>query len=171
MIGLASCTVLAVLLDGAHALAPQPSAVTRKHFAGGVAAGLVGSFAGVAPARGVVYLDPARYGDQELKNAAIAKCRTRVRDAIVRDPASAPAFFLLARPRRPPKRERGRDRGPRARARRRCSTACRTTSGRGRAAPTARWRRASSCRGARGRSSGTRSTSGRAAIVFDVTST
>ena len=44
----------------------------------------------------VVYLDPARYGDQELKNAAIAKCRTRVRDAIVKDPSIAPSFFLLA---------------------------------------------------------------------------
>ena len=44
----------------------------------------------VTPANAVVYLDPARYGDQELKNAAIAKCRTRVRDAIVRDPKIAP---------------------------------------------------------------------------------
>ena len=38
---------------------------------------------------------------EELKNAAIAKCRTRVRDAIVKDPSIAPSFFLLARARRP----------------------------------------------------------------------
>ena len=66
-------------------------------------AGLATAIAGAsaAPANAVVYLDPARYGDQELKNAAIAKCRTRVRDAIVKDPSIAPSFFLLARARRP----------------------------------------------------------------------
>lgn len=48
------------------------------------------------PAGAIVYLDPARYGDQELKNAAIAKCRTRVRDAVVKQPSMAPSFFLLA---------------------------------------------------------------------------
>ena len=61
-------------------------------------AGAAAAAAALAPARSeaIVYLDPARYGDQELKNAAIAKCRTRVRDAIVRDPKIAPQFFLLA---------------------------------------------------------------------------
>lgn len=47
-------------------------------------------------ASALVYLDPARYGDQELKNAAIAKCRTRIRDAVVSDPSYASRFYLLA---------------------------------------------------------------------------
>ena len=61
-------------------------------------AGLGAAIAGAsaAPANAVVYLDPARYGDQELKNAAIAKCRTRVRDVIAKDPSLACSFFLLA---------------------------------------------------------------------------
>ena len=66
------------------------SASSRRH------RGLAGAIASAAPANAVVYLDPARYGDQELKNAAIAKCRTRVRDVIAKDPSLACSFFLLA---------------------------------------------------------------------------
>ena len=69
--------------------------VDRRQLASGIAA-LAGAIAGAAPANAVVYLDPARYGDQELKNAAIAKCRTRVRDVIAKDPSLACRFFLLA---------------------------------------------------------------------------
>lgn len=65
----------------------------RSMLAGGGAAVAV---AASEPASAVVYLDPARYGDQELKNAAIAKCRTRVRDAVVADPTFAGRFFLLS---------------------------------------------------------------------------
>ena len=71
--------------------------VDRRQLAQGIAS-LAGAIAGAsaAPANAVVYLDPARYGDQELKNAAIAKCRTRVRDVIAKDPSLACSFFLLA---------------------------------------------------------------------------
>ena len=71
--------------------------VDRRQLAKSIA-GLAGAIAGAsaAPANAVVYLDPARYGDQELKNAAIAKCRTRVRDVIAKDPSLACSFFLLA---------------------------------------------------------------------------
>ena len=93
---------VAVLASSACALAPQPSALARRAFGGGVAASLAAPFV-APPANAVVYLDPARYGDQELKNAAIAKCRTRIRDAIAKEPPLAPAFFLLARAPRLPR--------------------------------------------------------------------
>ncbi|KAJ8602801.1 hypothetical protein CTAYLR_002617 [Chrysophaeum taylorii] len=63
----------------------------RREVVGGLA-----SVVGAPAANAVVYLDPARYGDQELKNAAIAKCRTRVREAILKEPGYASRFFLLA---------------------------------------------------------------------------
>ena len=68
--------------------------VDRRQLASGIAA-LAGAL-NAPRANAVVYLDPARYGDQELKNAAIAKCRTRVRDVIAKDPSLACSFFLLA---------------------------------------------------------------------------
>ena len=69
--------------------------VDRRQLASGIAA-LAGALTSAPRANAVVYLDPARYGDQELKNAAIAKCRTRVRDVIAKDPSLACSFFLLA---------------------------------------------------------------------------
>jgi len=68
--------------------------IDRRQLASGLA-GLAGAVA-APPAQATVFLDPARYGDQELKNAAIAKCRTRVRDVIAKDPSTAANFFLLA---------------------------------------------------------------------------
>jgi hypothetical protein len=68
--------------------------IDRRQLASGLA-GLAGAVA-APPAQATVYLDPARYGDQELKSAAIAKCKTRVRDVIAKDPSTAANFFLLA---------------------------------------------------------------------------
>ena len=107
---------LAALCGMAAALAPKsaPTAeASRRALAKGALATLAAPFVqfAAAPANAVVYLDPARYGDQELKNAAIAKCRTRVRDAIVKDPSIAPSFFLLARAPRPRERIRAAARG------------------------------------------------------------
>lgn len=84
------CFVVACI--GSSSSLKPPVLWDRRSFVAGVSA----SVAAPLPSRAVVYLDPARYGDQELKNAAIAKCRTRVRDAIVADPSSASQFFLLA---------------------------------------------------------------------------
>jgi len=86
----------ALFIGGAAALAPTPRLSRRDALITGTLAPFVAPLLVPTPASAVVYLDPARYGDQELKNAAIAKCRTRVRDAIVRDPKVAPQFFLLA---------------------------------------------------------------------------
>ena len=65
-----------LIVAAASALAPKPArqAVDRRQLAKSIA-GLAGAIAGASAPRAnaVVYLDPARYGDQELKNAAIAK--------------------------------------------------------------------------------------------------
>ena len=68
---------------------------------GGTASGLAALTASTvtgAPssAGAIVFLDPARYGDQELRKAAIAKLKTRVREEILKDPSLGPAFFKLA---------------------------------------------------------------------------
>jgi hypothetical protein len=43
-----------------------------------------------------IYLDPAMYGDQELRVAAVDSLRERVRQAILKKPALAPSFYQLA---------------------------------------------------------------------------
>jgi hypothetical protein len=43
-----------------------------------------------------IFLDPAMYGDQELRVAAVDSLRERVRQAILKKPALAPSFYQLA---------------------------------------------------------------------------
>lgn len=43
-----------------------------------------------------VFMDPAQYGDQELRVAAVASLKESVRRAILQTPALAPAFYQLA---------------------------------------------------------------------------
>jgi hypothetical protein len=95
---MARIRALLVLAVASDALAPanRPAVTDRRQLAKSIA-GLAGAVAAAsAPANAVVYLDPARYGDAELKSAAIAKCRTRVRDVITKDPSLAKSFYLLA---------------------------------------------------------------------------
>jgi len=47
-------------------------------------------------AEAVVYLDPAMYGDQELRVSAVDSLREAVRRAILQNPALAPSFYTLA---------------------------------------------------------------------------
>jgi hypothetical protein len=65
----------------------------------GVAAG-VASFGllsgGVAPANAEVFMDPAMYGDQELRVGTVDSVRERTRRAILQDPRLAPSFYQLA---------------------------------------------------------------------------
>ena len=49
-----------------------------------------------ASASASVYLDPAMYGDQENRVAAVDTLRERVRQAILKNPKLAPSFFQLA---------------------------------------------------------------------------
>jgi len=58
-------------------------------------AGLAGLTAPI-PADASVYLDPAMYGDQELRVAAVYSLREAVRRTILQNPSLAPAFYELA---------------------------------------------------------------------------
>jgi hypothetical protein len=51
---------------------------------------------GPSPASGLVFFDPDRYGDKELKIAVVNKIRQNVRDVIVAQPELAPQFLQLA---------------------------------------------------------------------------
>lgn len=48
------------------------------------------------PATAQVFMDPAQYGDQELRVSAVDSVRESVRRAILKNPKLAPTFFQLA---------------------------------------------------------------------------
>eukprot|EP00591_Stephanopyxis_turris_P013984 CAMPEP_0195535404 /NCGR_PEP_ID=MMETSP0794_2-20130614/44199_1 /TAXON_ID=515487 /ORGANISM="Stephanopyxis turris, Strain CCMP 815" /LENGTH=402 /DNA_ID=CAMNT_0040668531 /DNA_START=129 /DNA_END=1337 /DNA_ORIENTATION=- len=64
--------------------------------AGGVGLGLAALLEQPPPASAVVYLDPAMYGDQENRVAAVDSTREAVRRAILQNPSLAPTFYILA---------------------------------------------------------------------------
>uniref|UniRef100_A0A7S2WPZ5 Plant heme peroxidase family profile domain-containing protein n=1 Tax=Eucampia antarctica TaxID=49252 RepID=A0A7S2WPZ5_9STRA len=72
--------------------------VSRKGFLSSFGALTVASTAGlfVEKADATVYLDPAMYGDQELRVSAVDSLRESVRRAILQDPSLCPAFYQLA---------------------------------------------------------------------------
>lgn len=51
---------------------------------------------GTAPANAKVFFDAATYGDRETTIATINKCKQKIRNAIINNPALASEFFLLA---------------------------------------------------------------------------
>ena len=60
-----------------------------------------GAFAGVStmapqPASAKIFLDPALYGDQELRQSAVNSLKESVRRAVLQNPALAPSFYQLA---------------------------------------------------------------------------
>lgn len=58
---------------------------------------IAGSFlVGTQDANALVFYDPDRYGDKELKIATVNKLRQNVRDAIVADPSMASQFLKIA---------------------------------------------------------------------------
>mmetsp|Transcript_125690 Transcript_125690/g.363649 ORF Transcript_125690/g.363649 Transcript_125690/m.363649 type:complete len:420 (+) Transcript_125690:193-1452(+) len=65
-----------------------------KAIAGAASIGLLGGQVGSANAQ--VFLDPAMYGDQELRVGTVDTVRERTRRAILQDPRLAPAFYQLA---------------------------------------------------------------------------
>lgn len=50
----------------------------------------------VKPAEAKVFFDPAVYGDQELRQAAVNSLKEAVRRAVLQDPNLAPSFYQLA---------------------------------------------------------------------------
>jgi hypothetical protein len=61
--------------------------------AGAAAFGLLG---GASPANAEVFMDPAMYGDQELRVGTVDSVREKTRRAILQDPSLAPIFYQLA---------------------------------------------------------------------------
>lgn len=70
-------------------------AAGRRSFLG-QAALLGGSLLLPNTAQATIFLDPAMYGDQENRVAAVDTLRERVRRAILQEPTLAPAFYQLA---------------------------------------------------------------------------
>lgn len=65
--------------------------------ASGLALGGAGLLLGGAePSSATVYMDPAMYGDQELRVAAVDSLRESVRRAVIQEPGLAPYFYELA---------------------------------------------------------------------------
>eukprot|EP00542_Grammatophora_oceanica_P016658 CAMPEP_0194029792 /NCGR_PEP_ID=MMETSP0009_2-20130614/3438_1 /TAXON_ID=210454 /ORGANISM="Grammatophora oceanica, Strain CCMP 410" /LENGTH=428 /DNA_ID=CAMNT_0038669567 /DNA_START=118 /DNA_END=1404 /DNA_ORIENTATION=+ len=107
-------TLVAVVATTATAFTTHPSLIqqgrqssstslggdsSRRDFFGQAAANFVAGMGlsfGVQPASASVFLDPAMYGDQELRNAAIDSLKEAVRRAILQSPELAPAFYQLA---------------------------------------------------------------------------
>ena len=63
---------------------------------GGIVAGGLLSGPQVPPASAEVFLDPAMYGDQELRVSAVDSIKEKVRRAILQKPILAPAFYQLS---------------------------------------------------------------------------
>jgi len=71
----------------------------RRNFGTALVAGGMGSMLNlgvVEPASAKVYLDPAQYGDQELRSAAVASMKETTRRAILKKPALVNSFYTLA---------------------------------------------------------------------------
>ena len=61
----------------------------------GIIAGIVG-MEQIQPAQAQVFLDPAMYGDQELRVSAVDSMKEQVRRAILQNPDLAPSFYQLS---------------------------------------------------------------------------
>eukprot|EP00545_Synedropsis_sp_CCMP1620_P007552 CAMPEP_0119011340 /NCGR_PEP_ID=MMETSP1176-20130426/5608_1 /TAXON_ID=265551 /ORGANISM="Synedropsis recta cf, Strain CCMP1620" /LENGTH=424 /DNA_ID=CAMNT_0006964143 /DNA_START=54 /DNA_END=1328 /DNA_ORIENTATION=+ len=114
MLSFNSLTIFALLAGGATAFAPQHASsrvaaasssssselqADRREFLNGLVAATVGTSSALLlpnAASASVYLDPAMYGDQELRVAAVDSLRERVRQSILKKPSLAPAFYQLA---------------------------------------------------------------------------
>ena len=64
--------------------------------AAGAFSGLVTTTSTAQPASAKIYLDPALYGDQELRQSAVNSLKEAVRRAILQNPGLAPSFYQLA---------------------------------------------------------------------------
>ena len=97
--------ILALLAASSHAFSPKSMAsraatklemADRRHFLG-QAAILGGSLlVSTNPAQASVFLDPAMYGDQENRVAAVDTLREKVRRAILQNPELATSFYQLS---------------------------------------------------------------------------
>ena len=105
MLSFNAVTLLTALLatSATAFVAPQHARVSsalevanRRDFLNGIVA--IGGASLLLPneASASIYLDPAMYGDQELRVAAVDSLRERVRQAVLKKPSLAPSFYQLA---------------------------------------------------------------------------
>jgi hypothetical protein len=97
--------VLALLVAGGHAFSPnakssrtsktQLAMADRRNFLS-TAAIAAGGLLLPNSAQASIFLDPAMYGDQENRVAAVDSLRERVRRAILQNPELAPSFYQLS---------------------------------------------------------------------------
>ena len=77
------------------------AAMDRRNFGAAVAGVASTGFLNIvggspAPANAEVFMDPAMYGDQELRVSAVDTVRESVRRSILQDPSLAPSFYQLS---------------------------------------------------------------------------
>lgn len=72
------------------------SPLDRRNFGQALVGAAVGGLGLVLPANAQVFMDPAQYGDQELRVGAVDSLREAVRRAILKKPSLAPSFYQLA---------------------------------------------------------------------------
>jgi len=93
---LAQCSAF-LIVNKADEMASTSVAMDRRDFGhaiiGAASTGLLG---GSLPANAEVFMDPAMYGDQELRVGTVDTVRERARRAILQDASLAPAFYKLA---------------------------------------------------------------------------
>lgn len=70
----------------------------RRHFGTAIVGGIMagGLVSSSQPGNAEVFLDPAMYGDQELRVSAVDSIKERVRRAILQKPVLAPSFYQLS---------------------------------------------------------------------------
>ncbi|CAB9520058.1 Peroxidase [Seminavis robusta] len=73
-------------------------AMDRRNFGAAVIGGIVAGnvWNPTKPAMAEVFLDPAMYGDQELRVSAVDSIKEKVRRAILQKPVLAPSFYQLS---------------------------------------------------------------------------
>jgi hypothetical protein len=92
---LSVCVVSALVAPRSFHRVTELQAANRRDFVRGVAL-VAGGLLLPLTANANIYLDPAMYGDQELRVAAVDSLRERVRQAILQKPALAPSFYQLS---------------------------------------------------------------------------
>lgn len=95
-----ACTVSAFQPSTPTRTSETALAMDRRHFGQAIVGGIItgGILNEISPntANAEIFLDPAMYGDQELRVSAVDSIKEKVRRAILQKPILAPAFYQLS---------------------------------------------------------------------------
>lgn len=84
------------IISSSNSYSDRRSFFNKAAVAAGAFSGLLTTASTAQPASAKIYLDPAMYGDQELRQSAVNSLKEAVRRAILQDPGLAPSFYQLA---------------------------------------------------------------------------